>query len=224
MKPKGTRAEREASALRANLRKRKEQARQRQELPNSIPRSMKTLHLLRHAKSSWKELGLDDHERPLSKRGRAAANAMAKHMRRAAMAPDIVLCSTAVRAKETLEPVAKKLKPAKVVFERGIYEVAERELWKYVRALPEQADTVLMIGHNPGLHNFALALADANSVDHLPPPHGKFPSGALATFSFDGRWKDLRPHSAHLVSFVRPRELSDAERKRESCQAPTGLG
>jgi phosphohistidine phosphatase len=169
--------------------------------------------LLRHAKSSWKELGLDDHERPLSKRGRAAANAIAKHMRRAAMAPDIVLCSTAVRAKETLEPVAKKLKPAKVIFEAGIYEVAERELWKYVWALPKQAATVLMIGHNPGLHNFALALADADSVDHLPPPQGKFPSGALATFSFDGQWKDLRPHGAHLVSFVRPRELSDAERK-----------
>jgi phosphohistidine phosphatase len=191
-----------------------------------IPRSTKTLHLLRHAKSSWKEPGLDDHQRPLSKRGRAAASAMAKHIHRAAIAPDIVLCSTAVRAKETLEPIAKKLKPAKVIFESGIYEVAERELWKYVRALREQADTVLMIGHNPGLHNFALALADADSVDHLPPLHGKFPSGALATFSFDGRWKDLRPHGAHLVSFVRPKELAAAKQQRESSPAKRrrGLG
>ena len=108
---------------------------------------MKTLHLLRHAKSSWKEPGLDDHERPLSKRGRAAASAIAKHMKRTAIAPDIVICSTAVRTKETLEPIAKKLKPAKVIFEVGIYEVAESELWKHVGALPEQADTVLMIGH-----------------------------------------------------------------------------
>ena len=135
---------------------------------------MKTLHLLRHAKSSWKEPGLDDHERPLSKRGRAAADAIAKHMKRTAIAPDIVLCSTAVRTKETLEPIAKKLKPAKVIFEAGIYEVAERELWKHVGALPEQADTVLMIGHNPGLHNLALALADADSVGHLPPSEGSF--------------------------------------------------
>jgi phosphohistidine phosphatase len=168
---------------------------------------MKTLHLLRHAKSSWKQVGLDDRERPLSKRGRAAASAMAKHMRRGKIAPDIVLCSTAVRAKETLEPIAKRLKPAKMLFERGIYEVPERNLWKYVRALPERANTVVMIGHNPGLHDFALALATHDSVDRLPPPEGKFPTGALATFSFDGRWKDLRPRTGHLVSFVRPKEL-----------------
>jgi len=178
--------------------------------------SMKTLHLLRHAKSSWKEPGLDDHERPLSKRGRAAASAIAKHMKRTAIAPDIVLCSTAVRAKETLEPIAKKLKPAKVIFEAGIYEVAENELWKHLGSLPEQADTALMIGHNPGLHNLALALADADSVGHLPPPEGKFPSGALATFSFEGRWRELRPRSAHLVSFVRPKELAAAKHKRKS--------
>jgi phosphohistidine phosphatase len=168
---------------------------------------MKTLHLLRHAKSSWKQVELDDHERPLSERGRAAARAMAKHMRRADIAPDIVLCSTAVRAKETLDPVAKKLKPKKVLFERGIYEVSGRQLWKYVKALPERADTVLMIGHNPGLHTFALALADIDSVERLPPSGGKFPTGALVTFSFDGRWKDLRPRTARVVSFVQPREL-----------------
>ncbi|HEV2549794.1 MAG TPA: hypothetical protein VGU20_20940 [Stellaceae bacterium] len=89
-----------------------------------------------------------------------------------------------------------------MVFERGIYEVSERKLWKYVWALPEPADTVLMIGHNPGLHNFALTLADTDSVDHLPSPEGKFPTCALATFSFDGRWKDLRPGTGHLVSFI----------------------
>ena len=168
---------------------------------------MKTLHLLRHAKSSWKRVELDDHERPLSKRGRTAASAVAKGMARTGIAPDIVLCSTAVRARETLAPIAKRLKPPKVVFERGIYEVAGRKLWKYVLALPEDADTVLMIGHNPGLHAFALSLADAESVDRLPPLEGKFPTGALATFSFDGRWKDLRPRAARLVSFVQPKEL-----------------
>ena len=99
------------------------------------------------------------------------------------------------------------MKQPKVLFERGIYEVAGRKLWKYVLALPEQANTVLMIGHNPGLHDFALALADADSVDALPPPGGKFPTGTLASFSFDGRWKDLRPRGAHLVSFVQPKEL-----------------
>lgn len=177
---------------------------------------MKTLHLLRHAKSSWKPVGLDDHERPLSKRGRAAARAVAKHMGRAGIAPDIVLCSTAVRTKETFEPIAKRLRPGKVLFERGIYAVPEHKLWKYVWALPERANTVLMIGHNPGLHDFALALADAEFVDRLPPPEGKFPTGALATFSFDGRWEALRPRTAHLVSFVQPKELPYPRLKTKS--------
>ena len=174
---------------------------------------MKTLHLLRHAKSSWSDLELEDHERPLSKRGRDAAKAMAKYMDDEAIAPDVVLCSTAVRARETLKPIAKRLKPAKVVFARGIYEVAQRQLWRFLRALPEQADTVLMIGHNPGLHDLAVALAAADSGDCLRLLQGKFPTGALATFSLDGRWKDLRPRGASLVSFIRPRELATAKER-----------
>jgi phosphohistidine phosphatase len=173
---------------------------------------MKTLHLLRHAKSSWDDPALDDHDRPLSKRGRAVAKAMAEHMERAKIVPDIVLCSTALRTKETLGPIAARVKPAKVVFAAGIYEASERKLWRHLWDLPEQAETVLMIGHSPGVHELALALADAASREHLPPVDGKFPTGALATFSFDGAWKKLSPRSAQLVSFVRPKELSAAKR------------
>lgn len=68
-----------------------------------------------------------------------------------------------------------------------------------------------MIGHNPGLHELALELADAGSHNQLPSSEGKFPSGALATFSFDGTWKDLGPHSAHLISFIQPGQLPPAE-------------
>jgi phosphohistidine phosphatase len=91
---------------------------------------MKTIHLLRHAKSTWKDVDLADHQRPLTKRGRATAKAIAAYMKRSRIEPDMVLCSTAVRAKGTLEPIAKRLKPAKVVFEAGIYEVQQRRLWK----------------------------------------------------------------------------------------------
>jgi phosphohistidine phosphatase len=173
---------------------------------------MKTLHLLRHAKSSWKDTALEDHERPLSKRGREVAKTMAKYLRRAKVAPDIVLCSTAVRAKQTLDPIAKRLRPARVVFERGIYEVPQRKLWKYLWALPEKAESLLMIGHNPGVHELALALADTESRKHLPPPGGKFPTGAMATFSFDGAWKELRPNGAHLTLFTQPKEIASKER------------
>ena len=82
---------------------------------------MKTLYLLRHAKSSWKDPGLDDLDRPLNKRGRETAKTMAAHLRRAKITFDLVLCSTAVRAKQTLEPIAKAIKPPRVVFESRIY-------------------------------------------------------------------------------------------------------
>jgi phosphohistidine phosphatase len=168
---------------------------------------MKTLHLLRHAKSSWKHADLDDHERPLSKRGRQTAKSIAADLRRAKIAPDLVICSTAVRARQTLDPIGKALKPPKVVLERGLYEVAQQKIWKHLWKLPESADCVLLIGHNPGLHDLALELADADSAKLVPPRGGKFPTGALASFRFDGAWKAIQPHSAVLLSFTRPKAM-----------------
>ena len=130
---------------------------------------MKTLYLLRHAKSSWKDRGLDDLDRPLNKRGRETAKTMAAYLRRAKITPDVVLCSTAVRAKQTLEPIAKAIKPPRVAFESRIYGVAQPELLKYLRGVPESVESALMIGHNPGLHDLALALAEAESRKRLPP-------------------------------------------------------
>jgi phosphohistidine phosphatase len=168
---------------------------------------MKTLHLLRHAKSSWKDPGLDDHDRPLSKRGRETAKTIAAYLRRAKIAPDLVICSTAVRARQTLDPIAKAIKRPKVILEREIYEVAQEKIWKHLWRLPERADCVLLIGHNPGLHDLALALADADSAKLVPPRGGKFPTGAIASFRFDGAWKAMQPHSAVLLSFTRPKAM-----------------
>jgi phosphohistidine phosphatase len=170
---------------------------------------MKTLHLLRHAKSSWKDPGLDDHDRPLSKRGRETARAIATYLRRAKIAPDLVICSTAVRARQTLDPIAKAIKPPKVILEREIYEVAQEKTWK----LPESADCVLLIGHNPGLHDLALALANADSGELVPPRGGKFPTGAMASFRFDGAWKAVQPHSAVLYSYMTPKAMKKEGRK-----------
>jgi phosphohistidine phosphatase len=168
---------------------------------------MKTLYLLRHAKSSWKDPGLDDLDRPLNKRGRETAKTMAAYLRRAKIKPDVVLCSTALRAKQTLEPIAKAIKPPGVAFESRIYEVAQPELLN-LRDLPESVESALMIGHNPGLHDLALALAEAESRKHLPPAEGKFPTGAMATFRFDGAWKELRSNGATVLSFTSPKEVA----------------
>ena len=107
--------------------------------------AMKSLHLLRHAKSSWKDPGLNDHDRPLSKRGRQTAKMMAAYLRRAKIAPDLVICSTAMRARQTLDPIAKAKKPPKVVLEREIYGGAQRALWEQLWNLPESAKSVLLI-------------------------------------------------------------------------------
>ncbi len=170
---------------------------------------MKTVHLLRHAKSSWKDTALEDHDRPLAKRGRATAKTIAAYLKRRGIAPDLVICSTAARARQTWKPIAKAIKPTKIVLESDVYAVPEGALLRYLRGLPEEARSVLLIGHNPGLHELALALADAPSRRRLPPADGKFPTGALASLRFDGRWKDLRPGNAALANFTTPKEMAE---------------
>ncbi len=168
---------------------------------------MKTVHRLRHATSRWKALALDDHDRPLARRGRATAKVVAAYLKRRGIVPDLVICSSAARARQTLKPIAKAIKPGEVVLEDRVYAVAEDALLRYLQALPERAGSVLLIGHNPGLHELALALADAASRRRLPPADGKFPTGALASFRFAGSWKELRPGSAALAEFATPKEM-----------------
>ena len=175
---------------------------------------MKSLHLLRHAKSSWKDPGLNDHDRPLSKRGRQTAKMMAAYLRRAKIAPDLVICSTAMRARQTLDPIAKAKKPPKVVLEREIYGGAQRALWEQLWNLPESAKSVLLIGHNPALQDLALELAHADLNKLLASAGGKFPTGAMASFRFDGAWKALEPHGAVLASYITPKAIAASSNDR----------
>jgi phosphohistidine phosphatase len=169
---------------------------------------MKTLHLLRHAKSSWKDAALDDHERPLSKRGRETAKMLGRYLRREKIKPDVVVCSSAVRATETLAPIRKKTKPRKIVLEDGIYEAPQQKLWERILTLPEKAESVLLIGHNPALQELALELADAESRARFPAIEAKFPTGAIATFRLKGAWKELRPNGAALAEFTTPKGIA----------------
>jgi phosphohistidine phosphatase len=170
---------------------------------------MKSLHLLRHAKSSWKAPGLNDHDRPLNKRGRQTAEMMAAYLRRAKIAPDLVICSTAMRAQQTLDPIIKAAKkPPTIILVRGIHEGTQRALWEQLWNLPESAKSVLLIGHNPALQDLALELAHTDLNTLLPSAGGKFPTGAMASFRFDGAWKALEPHGALLASFITPKSIA----------------
>jgi phosphohistidine phosphatase len=176
---------------------------------------MKSLHLLRHAKSSWKDFGLNDHDRPLSKRGRQTAKMMAAYLRRAKITPDLVICSTAVRAQQTLEPIIEAAKkPPKIVLVREIHGGAQRALWEQLWNLPESAKSVLLIGHNPALHDLALELTLADLHKLLPSAGEKFPTGAMVSFRFDGAWKALEPRGALLTSFITPNSIAELSHDR----------
>jgi phosphohistidine phosphatase len=161
------------------------------------------LYLLRHAKSSWKEAGLADHERPLSGRGRRAVKAMRRHLRAQKVEPDLVLCSTATRARQTLEGIEPSLRRGATRVEDALYGASPAELLARLHEIEPRVRSVMVIGHNPGLEELALLLArDGSKVG------AKFPTGALATLEFSGAgWDALDRGTAELIEFVRPRDL-----------------
>ena len=171
---------------------------------------MKLVLLLRHAKSAWSQPGLDDHDRPLNRRGERAAEAVADHIVRNAPRPDLILCSTSVRTRQTLAPLVHRLTvPAPpIALERGLYLASEGGLMERLRALPEEVGTVLLVGHNEGIGELAKSLAGSGRATDLAALRAKYPTGTLATLRApDTRWGELAFRSAELLSFVRPRDL-----------------
>ena len=171
---------------------------------------MKTILLLRHAKSALGELGQADRDRPLNRRGEQAAQLMAGHLLAKAPLPDLILCSTATRTRQTLAALVERLSPPAppIALEHGLYLASEDVLLKRLRDLPATVGTVLMIGHNDGMWRAAEALAGHGNTTLLAALHEKFPTGALATLQVDiERWAGLRAGAATLVAFACPRDL-----------------
>ena len=172
------------------------------------------LLLLRHAKSDWSK-DQDDHNRPLSARGRKAAPAMAHFMRMKDYLPQTVLCSTAQRTRETLDLLlaAWSKKPA-VRFERELYLAEWPVLLANLKNATARSSPLLLIGHNPGMEQLAVALAlQSKGVAErarLQRLTQKFPTAALAVLDFDiSTWRLLKPGSGQLVDYVRPKDLDD---------------
>jgi phosphohistidine phosphatase len=116
---------------------------------------MKTLYLLRHAKSSWKDDSLLDIERPLNKRGRKAAETVGRFLKKKRIIPDLVLCSTAVRARETAEIVMEAAgRSPDIHFDERIYEADPERLLEVVTQIDKAKKRVFLVGHNPGLEEF----------------------------------------------------------------------
>jgi phosphohistidine phosphatase len=166
---------------------------------------MRTLYLLRHAKSSWDDAALADRDRPLAPRGRKAAKLMAEHLRRDGIAPRLVLCSAARRTQETLEEIEPVLAGADIEVERDLYGASAGELLERLHQVGDEVESLMLIGHNPSIQTLALNLA--GSGDQLDAIGLKYPTGALATLTFGGSWQELGRDGAELAAFVRPRDL-----------------
>ena len=168
---------------------------------------MHLLHLLRHAKSGRDE-GVDDRDRTLSKRGREAARAIGKGLPKAIEAVELVLCSSSARTRETAELVLAAFdKPPRILFEDALYLVGAGALLRRLRRLDEACSSVLVIGHNPGLHQLAVALAAPTSPGFKALAEGKFPTTARASFRVDTNWAALERGRNPLVAYVTPKSL-----------------
>jgi phosphohistidine phosphatase len=166
---------------------------------------VKTLLLLRHAKSSWDDPQLADQDRPLNSRGRKAAARMADYMQDAGFQPSIVLCSNALRARQTLELLQQALpKEATVKVEPRLYTAGSRELLTRIRRLSPSAPSVLVVGHNPAMQDLVVDLASESP--ELMAIRRKFPTAALAVLEAQiDEWKQLASGKASFVDYVTPK-------------------
>lgn len=177
---------------------------------------MLTLILLRHAKSSWGHPGLSDLKRPLAKRGKKAAPEIGAALERLNLRPDLILCSGAERARETLALVLPEFGPQSppVVYDDRLYMALPDGLLAGLhRVKPDhKGDTprcVMLVGHNPGLEELALLLAGDGPADELARLSEKFPTAAAAVIDFDAEtWADIEPGTGRLNYFLTPKRLT----------------
>jgi phosphohistidine phosphatase len=164
------------------------------------------LILLRHAKSAS---GGDDHDRPLDERGERAAAAVGVFLAQQEVRPELVLCSSALRTRQTWEGVRAQLgwdPPVRV--ERGLYLASAAALLERLRRVEDGVGSVLVVAHNPGTGDLAAALAGRGDSRALERLRARFPTAAVADLRLDAaHWGELRPGAAELRAFTTPKDL-----------------
>lgn len=171
---------------------------------------MRQLLLLRHAKSSWEDAALTDHDRPLDPEGQDAARAMRAAIGRLGMMPQLVLVSSARRTRETLEVMEPLPGDPRIRRLTELYLASPRQILDQLVETPADITSILVIAHNPGLHDLAMMLAGAHGMSLGGPGSRRlargFPTAALAEFSVAGDWRIL-PDGARLTRFLAPHDL-----------------
>ncbi|BCA63197.1 phosphohistidine phosphatase [Sphingomonas sp. HMP9] len=170
---------------------------------------MKTLTLLRHAKSGWDDPVARDFDRPLNAKGKRAAAMVGRHMRTLGLTFDHAIASPAVRVSETLEQIesgyGRTIAPT---LDRRVYLASAATLLDVVHGFPGDAESALLVGHNPGLEDLVLMLV-ADGADPLRDAvEDKYPTASIAELQFDtADWADIATGTARLTRFIRPRDL-----------------
>ncbi len=162
---------------------------------------MKTLLLMRHARGSWKEHGIKDRKRPLSKRGKKNAPQMGELIKEKELIPQLILCSSATRAQQTAELLAKAIEySGEIRYLDSLYMAEAEDTLKILRKLPDELERVMVIGHNPGLESMLPLLT--KHVEALP-------TAAVAYLVVPiNSWKDLKKNTeADLIEIWRPKEI-----------------
>lgn len=173
---------------------------------------MKKLILLRHAKSSWENPDIEDHDRPLNGRGTAACPVMADWLRTHRYVPDIVLCSSSKRTRQTVKGLRRVIDDLpKACIDPRLYHASPTTMRQYIAELPDRAQTVMLVGHQPGLSAFTRMLADGEEQRRCRRAYEHFPTAAAAVLQLDiDHWSDLEYAQARFIDFAVPRELMAA--------------
>lgn len=165
---------------------------------------MKELTLIRHAKSDWAEAGLDDHDRPLNDRGRRDAPRMGRLLVDRGWRPELIVSSTALRARSTAQAIASECgrTTADIQLEAALYLARPDEILNVVRRLNESADSAVLFGHNPGIHEAAYLLLKPSETEKL----GDFPTCAVARLRLPiDFWGNAAFGEAELVEYLTPK-------------------
>lgn len=173
---------------------------------------MLRLMLLRHAKSDWTADAPSDFERPLNGRGRAAAPIVGAHMRRHGLEPDRILCSPALRTRQTLDLILPHVGAAAPLnMPPALYDDGDLDYLEVIRALGGDARCLLVVGHNPATQETALELSGRGEERLLHTIAGKYPTAGLAVIDIDiDDWRSLKRGDGHLVAVALPRHLNEA--------------
>lgn len=169
---------------------------------------MKTLTLLRHAKSGWDDKVARDFDRPLNRRGYRAARAVGNAMRANGLSFDRVVASPAKRVVETLGEVEQAFGPLDAQYDESLYLPSTETLLDLIRATDDGVERLLLVGHNPGLESLALALSGGSDNALRDQIELKYPTATLAEISLDvERWADVEKGKGVITRFIRPRDL-----------------